>query len=322
MKKITLTTIFLWIAAIAYAGVGPKIQFKDSAIDFGTASGGEIVNCTFIFTNTGDETLSIKSVQPSCGCTSAGNWTKDVEPGKTGTLPLRFDTSHFSGAVSKAVVVQCNARSNAVLSITLKGTVYREWNASPQTATLLIYPNASNATARVRIVNSGTNYAALFHPTVSNARNSYVLQLATNAPGKDYILTVSVKPPLVTPIDYGDITIQTSRSNNLPVTIPLVLNRMPWFNIYPCPISIPKNYSNQFVGLVTIVNNAPYSVNLSNPSFTDTNIQVTLASATPGHYYTLKVEIPPNYRSTKPMAVTVQTSNTNEPSIQIPFVRN
>ena len=24
MKKITLTTIFLWIAAIAYAGVGPK----------------------------------------------------------------------------------------------------------------------------------------------------------------------------------------------------------------------------------------------------------------------------------------------------------
>ena len=322
MKKITLTTIFLWIAAIAYAGVGPKIQFKDSAIDFGTASGGEIVNCTFIFTNTGDETLSIKSVQPSCGCTSAGNWTKDVEPGKTGTIPLRFDTSHFSGAVSKATVVQCNARSNAVLSITLKGTVYREWNVSPQTATLLIYPNASNATARVRIVNSGTNYAALFHPTVSNARNSYVLQLATNAPGKDYILTVSVKPPLVTPIDYGDITIQTSRSNNLPVTIPLVLNRLPWFNIYPCPISIPKNYSNQFVGLVTIVNNAPYSVNLSNPSFTDTNIQVTLASATPGHYYTLKVEIPPNYRSTKPMAVTVQTSNTNEPSIQIPFVRN
>jgi hypothetical protein len=322
MKKITLTTIFLWIAAIAYAGVGPKIQFKDSAIDFGTASGGEIVNCTFIFTNTGDETLSIKSVQPSCGCTSAGNWTKDVEPGKTGTIPLRFDTSHFSGAVSKATVVQCNARSNAVLSITLKGTVYREWNASPQSATLLIYPNASNAAARVRIVNSGTNYAALFHPTVSNARNSYVLQLATNAPGKDYILTVSVKPPLVTPIDYGDITIQTSRSNNLPVTIPLVLNRLPWFNIYPCPISIPKNYSNQFVELVTIVNNAPYSVNLSNPSFTDTNIQVTLASATPGHYYTLKVEIPPNYRSTKPMAVTVQTSNTNEPSIQIPFVRN
>jgi len=34
------------------------------------------------------------------------------------------------------------------------------------------------------------------------------------------------------------------------------------------------------------------------------------------------VAIPPNYRSTRPMAVTVQTSNTNEPSIQIPFVRN
>ena len=69
---------------------------------------------------------------------------------------------------------------------------------------------------------------------------------------------------------------------------------------------------------VTIVNNAPYSGSPSNPSFTDTNIQVTLASATPGQYYTLKVAIPPNYRSTKAQAVTVQTSNTNEPSIQIP----
>ena len=147
MKKITLTTILLGIAAMAYAGLGPEIQFKEGAIDFGTVSGGDLVNCTFIFTNTGDETLSIKSVQPSCGCTSAGDWTKAVEPGKTGTIPLRFDTSHFSGAVSKAAVVQCNARSNAVISITLKGTVYRELNASPQTATLVIYPNASNAAA-------------------------------------------------------------------------------------------------------------------------------------------------------------------------------
>ena len=103
-------------------------------------------------------------------------------------------------------------RSNAVLSIILKGTVYRELNASPQTATLMIYPNASNAVSRIKIVNSGTNYVALFNPTVSNLRgNSYVLKLATNAPGKDYILTVSVKLPLVTPIDYGDITIQTSQ---------------------------------------------------------------------------------------------------------------
>ena len=83
MKKITLTTILLGIAAMAYAGLGPEIQFKEGAIDFGTVSGGELVNCTFIFTNTGDETLSIKSVQPSCGCTSAGDWTKAVEPGKT-----------------------------------------------------------------------------------------------------------------------------------------------------------------------------------------------------------------------------------------------
>jgi hypothetical protein len=322
MKKITLATIIFGLAANAYAGVGPEIQFKAKTIDFGTITGGEMVNSTFTFTNTGDEPLIIKSVQPSCGCTTAGEWTKKVDPGKTGIIPLRFDGTHFNGAVSKTITVQCNTRSNAVQCISLKGSVYRELNTSPQTATLMLYPKSSNVVSRVRITNIGTNYVALFNPAVANLRgNSYNLKLATNTAGKDYTLTVSAKMPIVTPMDYGDITIQTSRSNK-PVTIPLVFNRVPWFNIYPSPISIPRNYTNQFLGVVTIVNNAPYPVTLSNPSFTDTNLQVSLASATPGRNYTLKVAIPPNYRSTRPMAITVQTSNTNEPGIQIPFLRN
>src|SRR2546421_644196 len=67
------------------SAIGPKIQFETPTYDFGKTKAGDPVKHTFIFTNTGDAALELTAVQPSCGCTAAGEWTKRVEPGKTGT---------------------------------------------------------------------------------------------------------------------------------------------------------------------------------------------------------------------------------------------
>jgi len=66
---------------------GPKIQFAEMVYDFGKVSSGELVKHTFVFTNIGTATLEIKDVRPGCGCTTAGTWDKQVEPGKTGSIP-------------------------------------------------------------------------------------------------------------------------------------------------------------------------------------------------------------------------------------------
>src|SRR5689334_23002868 len=52
---------------------GPKIQFDNAIHDFGKAKSGEPVKYTYYFTNTGDQVLEITHVQPSCGCTTAGD---------------------------------------------------------------------------------------------------------------------------------------------------------------------------------------------------------------------------------------------------------
>src|SRR5690349_7331106 len=51
---------------------GPKAQFAVPVYDFGRVQAGDVVKYTFIFTNTGDQTLEVSHVQPSCGCTTAG----------------------------------------------------------------------------------------------------------------------------------------------------------------------------------------------------------------------------------------------------------
>ena len=62
------------------------MQFATPLYDFGRMKAGDPVKYTYLFTNTGDRLLLLNSVQPQCGCTTAGDWTKQVEPGQTGSI--------------------------------------------------------------------------------------------------------------------------------------------------------------------------------------------------------------------------------------------
>lgn len=75
----------------------PKIQFDSTTFNFGRVKSGEIVKHSFVFTNSGTATLEIMDVKTGCGCTTAGAWDKKVEPGKTGIIPLQFNSTGFGG---------------------------------------------------------------------------------------------------------------------------------------------------------------------------------------------------------------------------------
>src|SRR5882672_8816637 len=107
-------------------GIGGRIQFESTEYDFGKALVGEQVRHEFVFTNTGDAVLTISGVYPGCGCTTAGTWTRDVEPGQTGVIPLQFNTSHFGGQpVVKTTTVVCNDKDHGTTVLQIKGTVWK-----------------------------------------------------------------------------------------------------------------------------------------------------------------------------------------------------
>src|ERR1043166_1825618 len=118
-------------AADAGAAEAPKIQVAGPVFDFGKVNSGELVKHSFVFTNSGTATLQILDVRPGCGCTTAGTWDKQVESGKTGSIPLQFNSANFGGMVVKSATVSCNdqARSNVVLQI--KGTVWKPIEVTP-----------------------------------------------------------------------------------------------------------------------------------------------------------------------------------------------
>src|SRR6516225_1848211 len=107
---------------------GARIAFAASNFDFGKADAGTLVKHEFVFTNTGDETLEVTSVRPSCGCTATGEWDKKVEPGMTGKIPVQFNSTSYGGEVHKTIFVACNDSTKSNLTLNLNGTIWKAFN--------------------------------------------------------------------------------------------------------------------------------------------------------------------------------------------------
>ena len=60
-----------------------------------------------LITNTGDEPLTIKDVDPPCGCTvvDRGQYPKVLAPGETHTVNVSFETGTYSGLITRYIIV-------------------------------------------------------------------------------------------------------------------------------------------------------------------------------------------------------------------------
>ena len=182
--------------APATNAVGPKIKFANSIYDFGKVKSGEPVKYTYVFTNTGDELLEIKNVQPQCGCTAANDWTRKVEPGQTGTISIQFNSANYNGNVLKNVTVTCNDRTQPNTVLQLKGTLWKPIEVNPTYAVLNVGPDADSASTVVQVHNN-TDEPLTLSDVQSNNRmfTVEVADMDTNHPGKHFTLKVKALPP-------------------------------------------------------------------------------------------------------------------------------
>ena len=97
----------------------PKMEFEKTFHDFGKLIQGEKVSFTFKFRNTGNASLVISSVVPSCHCTVAQFTKTPIMPGEEGKITVNFNTETKKGIVSNSVVIQANTYpSETILGMT------------------------------------------------------------------------------------------------------------------------------------------------------------------------------------------------------------
>jgi hypothetical protein len=250
----------------AGSGSGPKIQFAAPTYDFGKIGAGEVVRFDFVFTNAGDAVLEISGVHTSCGCTTAGDWPKQVEPGKTGRIPIQFNSGNMSGAVAKNVTVASNDKSQPSAVLQLRGTIWKPIEVTPQFAVLNVSAeSASNATAVVRIINNNLEQPLVVSDPVSNNR-AFALELRTNQPGREFELIVKTVPPLAAGNVQGQITLKTSAPQTPILTVTALAVVQQLVAVTPAQILLPPGpLANNYTTPISIRNNGAAPLELSEP---------------------------------------------------------
>jgi len=99
-----------------------SISFDKKEYDFGTVNEGDIVETSYLVTNSGKTDLVITNAQASCGCT-VPVWPKNpIKPGATGEVKVKFNTSGKLNRQQKTITLTTNTESGREV-LTLKGSV-------------------------------------------------------------------------------------------------------------------------------------------------------------------------------------------------------
>jgi len=302
---------------------GPRIEFAELTHDFGRIEPGQTVSYTFVFTNQGTQALDITEVRPSCSCTAAGNYSKHVEPGKAGIIPVVYSASGLSGPVGKNLWVASNDSARPSVVLRISAMISRPIDAVPGIAAFGFGPDfQTNESRVVRITSNLDEPVALSEPVCTN--KEFRAELKTIQPGKEFELRVSVIPPLLPGSFSSVVTIKTSSVKMPSVEVKLYATVQPALTISPATIRLPSgSMTNALEIPVAIQSRSTNSLILSDPKINVAGADLKLREIQPGRIFQLLVTFPPNFRAPadRPLEVRVNSNHPQAPTITIPVIQ-
>lgn len=93
----------------------PAIEFEEMTMVFDTITQGDIIEHNFIFTNTGNAPLEIKSAAATCGCTRPSYPFIPIEPNEQGRISVTYNSVGKEGFQNPEVTIKTNISSKEIV---------------------------------------------------------------------------------------------------------------------------------------------------------------------------------------------------------------
>jgi hypothetical protein len=298
---------------------GPRAQFSEINHNFGKISAGEVRRHDFIVTNVGTAILEISKVEPGCGCTTAADWDRKIEPGKTGKIPIQFNSGNFSGLVTKGITVTCNDTAQSVHQLQIQATVWRPIDVQP--AFVHFMPaegEETNETKVVRIVSNLDEPLTLQTPDLTNG--AFKTEIKTTQPGKQFELHITHIGSASNAAANAPINIKTSSTNMPVVSVTAYVMPQPVVAALPSQIQMPATTAAH-KAYVTIRVNGRATAKVTGASVNAEGVTVQTTEAQPGKVFTITVDFPAGFQlpAGKPLELTVNTSHPKRPTVHVPI---
>lgn len=319
-----MPSAFAQLADAAAPKGAPHAQFSETVHDFGKVKSSDTLRNDFIVTNTGNAVLEITEVRPGCGCTTAGAWDKQIEPGKTGKIPVQLNPANFSGMVTKPITVTCNDPAQGTISLQLKAEIWKPIDVQPTYVHFMpIEEEPTNETKVVRITNRTEEMMKLETPQCSNP--SFKAEIKTVQPGKEFELLVSYLGPLSNSTPQGYITIKTSATNMPMINVTAYAMSQPSLVISPLQLTLPATpIPAGYKQSAFVRNNSTTPVKITEASVNaeGVNVQVTEPPGAAGRIFSITINFPADFHppTGKPLELTVKTSHPKRSLLTVPIV--
>lgn len=85
------------------------LTLESDTIQIGTVMLGDSVRMEVTLFNSGDDTLSLKHLAMSCGCTKGEFSSQTILPEQSGSIKLEYRNIGDIGAIDKSVVIENNS---------------------------------------------------------------------------------------------------------------------------------------------------------------------------------------------------------------------
>ena len=93
--------------------------------DFGQVKESEVLKHAFVLKNESKETLTIKDVNTSCGCTASKVEKKIILPGENTEIEVQFNTKGYSGLTQQYVYVHTDSLDKSIIRFIIKADVIK-----------------------------------------------------------------------------------------------------------------------------------------------------------------------------------------------------
>ncbi len=203
----------------------PSLQVVGGTkLDLGSIYRGDVVERTVAIKNTGIDTLLLRGVQASCGCTGTILSDNRVAPGQTTSLRITFNSQNFRGPVHKSVTVYTNDPTSPAATIDFTATILQEIVLEPQHFWFKDAEVGRSTKFSIRLQNSSEHPLRLKAFRTELVGLTLVLPEEEIAPGGEVQLTAEFTPRSATRTVSNAVTITTSSARQKELYIPVFGN--------------------------------------------------------------------------------------------------
>lgn len=221
MRHVFMTMILLLSNSLSVVAIAaPDLTVDQPVFDFGTIAQGKKVEHVFILKNKGTTPLTIKNTSTSCGCTAANVSSSVIQPGKSAEIKTTFDSSNFTGKVTKTVSVETDAPQNPVRTLTLKGTIVEEVIISPRQINLGKIKAGEKKEITLTVENKGSKKLHLIDVKTSLPQVTSSVSKSVIPPGGTATILVTATTRDGDRFLSGYLSLKTSNPHKSIITIP------------------------------------------------------------------------------------------------------